>query len=547
MRTVCLSLAVLLLIAAPCFPVTVMKNVGHGDCYVVISDGRVVVVDLGPASSAKGLVSLLKTDYAHYDRIIVTHVHSDHVGGLITAEQYARETGAALSADRLVSSHGAHDLDLVVRDSTLRQLRGSLKGRSIVGMRDDAPAALALNDENIEIRGILLGEPGTSGRENASGLVVKVTEIRDGERRATLFLGDIEQAQQAELFTSPEAEEVFRDVRAVTLPHHGRASTLAWDFFTESKRLAGSDVVFLHSDAAVLDPQVAQQATEAGARVKSTAAAASKSADVLVNLFEESTYHVVGKAPAKLPSIVRSQKGTLLHTGDYTTQEVVEAVSSYCHRSTSAPLRPGTVISMPSDAWIRGYINDQRQASNRETEALISRLQSADKGQVALTDQALARRFRKLTQEQKTRVNEIRPGAVERWELQNASPVEREIRIGLKQGWAVKRNINIDDSKLYVYEGRRGRGRSYHLRYLVRETGDGTWRIHTPGRKNGKGIPAYGKRVGIIRSPNGVNVIDRTVCEYCGKDAVGWCTIREKDVCEEHRYFTQGGVNWRCP
>ena len=36
-------------------------------------------------------------------------------------------------------------------------------------------------------------------------------------------------------------------------------------------------------------------------------------------------------------------------------------------------------------------------------------------------------------------------------------------------------------------------------------------------------------------------------CEYCGQPAVGWCTMRHIWVCEQHRYFQRGGVNWRCP
>lgn len=36
-------------------------------------------------------------------------------------------------------------------------------------------------------------------------------------------------------------------------------------------------------------------------------------------------------------------------------------------------------------------------------------------------------------------------------------------------------------------------------------------------------------------------------CEDCGEPAVGWCHMRDKYVCEEHRYFTQGGTRWRCP
>src|SRR5258706_16069023 len=48
---------VLLLIPTHAFSITIIKKVGHGDCYVVISDGRVVVIDVGPRSS-NGLVSL---------------------------------------------------------------------------------------------------------------------------------------------------------------------------------------------------------------------------------------------------------------------------------------------------------------------------------------------------------------------------------------------------------------------------------------------------------------------------------------------------------
>ena len=36
-------------------------------------------------------------------------------------------------------------------------------------------------------------------------------------------------------------------------------------------------------------------------------------------------------------------------------------------------------------------------------------------------------------------------------------------------------------------------------------------------------------------------------CEYCGEPAVGWCHMRNKYVCETHRFFTQGGTRWRCP
>jgi glyoxylase-like metal-dependent hydrolase (beta-lactamase superfamily II) len=103
---------VLLLLIPRSWAVTVVKAVGHGDCYVVISDGRVVVIDAGPGN-ADGLVDLLSSGYLHYDRIIITHVHSDHVGGLISAalyaKKYAKKEGSSLTADLFVSNHGVHD------------------------------------------------------------------------------------------------------------------------------------------------------------------------------------------------------------------------------------------------------------------------------------------------------------------------------------------------------------------------------------------------------------------------------------------------------
>jgi hypothetical protein len=36
-------------------------------------------------------------------------------------------------------------------------------------------------------------------------------------------------------------------------------------------------------------------------------------------------------------------------------------------------------------------------------------------------------------------------------------------------------------------------------------------------------------------------------CDYCGRPSVGWCHMRNKQVCETHRFFTEGGTNWRCP
>jgi len=131
---------------------------------------------------------------------VITHVHSDHVAGLLTAQQYAIQAGSFISTEMLVSNHGEHDLDLIIKESNISSLLDALRNQKrIVAMTDDAINNLSLNDPNMEIEGIILPSAASKERENKSGLILKVTEIRDGKRRAILFLGDIERTQQKDL------------------------------------------------------------------------------------------------------------------------------------------------------------------------------------------------------------------------------------------------------------------------------------------------------------------------------------------------------------
>ena len=390
----------LVLFVSQGWSVTVIKSVGHGDCYAVISDGRAVVIDTGPGNDT-GLVTFLKSGYLHYDRIIITHVHSDHAGGLMTAARYAQEEGSPFTADLFVSNHGEHDLDLIIKEGNIPTLLKSMRGKKPVAvLTEEGLSKLALDDPHLRVQAVQLADGVGGASENQSGLIIKVTEIRDGESKATLFLGDMEVSRQRALFNDPGIAKVFEDVQAVTLPHHGRKTTLAPEFFHELKRVAGNDVVVLHSDRTVLDREVRGWAQAEGVKVVSTTDSKGFPHDVHVNLFSKPNYYIV-KSPTTIRALAARRNGLGLKVAKgISNQELADAISSFTGRNAGAVLSPGTTLSIPTERWINSAAEGSRQAAVEENDRLISQLGAYDEATVKKTADILSVRVSKLTSEQ---------------------------------------------------------------------------------------------------------------------------------------------------
>jgi LysM repeat protein len=76
------------------------------------------------------------------------------------------------------------------------------------------------------------------------------------------------------------------------------------------------------------------------------------------------------------------------------------------------------------------------------------------------------------------------------------------LRDGLSAGWVVTRN---DEGMLFVHTGR-SNGFLTGLKYVVRESADGAhWTVHRP-KVALDGTTAYGRTIGVIRTPNDVPV-----------------------------------------
>jgi hypothetical protein len=283
---------------------------------------------------------------------------------LVTAARYADEAGSAFGTDLLVSNHGEHDLDLIVRDTKIPDLLKAMRGKKpVAALNQEAMNSLAFDDPHLSVETISLPRDVVGEQENQSSLIVKVTEIRDGDSRATLFLGDIETRQQEALFEHPEASKIFENVRAVTVPHHGRKTTLSPEFFRRVKAVANSEIVALHSDRVAPDLEVRGWAREAGIKILSTAPTTKKGAphDLHVNLFDEPTYFVV-KQPTTVHALALKRTSLpIIVAKDVSTQELAESISIFTDRKLTEVIPAGTVLSLPTAHAISSYSNSVRE------------------------------------------------------------------------------------------------------------------------------------------------------------------------------------------
>jgi hypothetical protein len=73
-----------------------------------------------------------------------------------------------------------------------------------------------------------------------------------------------------------------------------------------------------------------------------------------------------------------------------------------------------------------------------------------------------------------------------------------------------------------------------------------------PGKPGGpptppKATPPRGYGAGVSTPKSNPPAVSYKKCQICGARSFGYCHMRNINVCETHRYFTQGGARYRCP
>lgn len=184
-------------------------DVGQGDAALVLCDGQAMLIDGGEATASSKVYAYLKNHQVDYlDYIVATHAHSDHIGGLPGALNYAM-VGTALCP--------VTDYDSKTFNSFVKYL-----GRQNVAITvPQAGGTFSLGSAVVQV----LAPQKAYEEPNDTSIVLKISY---GEI-SFLFTGDAEQTAEADIL------DAGYDLSATVLKvgHHGSDTSTSYRFLRE--------------------------------------------------------------------------------------------------------------------------------------------------------------------------------------------------------------------------------------------------------------------------------------------------------------------------
>ena len=184
-------------------------DVGQGDCSLVLCDGHAMLIDGGESSESSKVYAYLKQHGVnHLDYMVATHAHSDHIGGLSGALNYATVDTAFCPVT---------DYDSKTFDSMIKYLDKQGVGITVPSAGDE----FMLGSAHVQI----LGPQKTYDDPNDISIVMMVTY---GET-SFLFTGDAERTAEADIL------DAGYDLSSTVLKvgHHGSDTSTSYPFLRE--------------------------------------------------------------------------------------------------------------------------------------------------------------------------------------------------------------------------------------------------------------------------------------------------------------------------
>jgi len=184
-------------------------DVGQGDCSLIICDNHAMLIDGGEASESSKVYAYLKAhEVSHLDYIVASHAHSDHIGGLSGALNFAT-VGTALCP---VTEYDSKTFTSFVK---------YLGKQNVTITIPSAGDSFELGSAQVYI----LGPQRDYDDPNDTSIVMKVVY----GNTSFLFTGDAERTAEADIL------DAGYDLSATVLKvgHHGSDTSTSYPFLRE--------------------------------------------------------------------------------------------------------------------------------------------------------------------------------------------------------------------------------------------------------------------------------------------------------------------------
>lgn len=184
-------------------------DVGQGDAALIECDGHYMLIDGGDKSAGDIVYSVLEENkIQHIDILAVSHLHSDHYGGLIKALSYAST------------------IDLTICNSEYSDTETFRKFEHELGI-NGAEIIVPVNGDTYELGSATVEVVDVCADKENDSLVLLVTY---GETKF-LFTGDIEDAAQTRISDKyqSDSDKPYK-IDLIKMPHHGSYSGTLYRF-----------------------------------------------------------------------------------------------------------------------------------------------------------------------------------------------------------------------------------------------------------------------------------------------------------------------------
>lgn len=181
-------------------------DVGQGDSALVACDGHYMLIDGGDAAAGEKVCDVLKENgVKRLDILVASHLHDDHIGGLIDVLDYAQRVKLVLSNKKEYDSRTFDDFHNRLVKHRVR-IKVPKEGNTY-----------ELGSAMIEILSV-------RAKDDNDSLVLLITY---GEHKF-LFAGDMEQDQEREICAHYNDER--QDITLLKVGHHGSKTSTSIRF-----------------------------------------------------------------------------------------------------------------------------------------------------------------------------------------------------------------------------------------------------------------------------------------------------------------------------